>query len=116
MTRHISKKKTLLAFLIAVIVSLPLGWIVAMLLTPVLWRLEPILNLELAGHSGPSDWVFLGQVGFVATLTDGVTVFGGAVDGHSAEFLDHCRVEVLGRGTFSSLFFVTSLRQSRRTR
>jgi hypothetical protein len=52
-------KKTILAWLIAVIVSLPLGWIVAMLLTPVLWRLEPVLNLELAGHSGPSDWVFL---------------------------------------------------------
>lgn len=51
-------KKTILALLIAVIVSLPCGWIVAMLLTPVLWRLEPVLNLELAGHSGPSDWVF----------------------------------------------------------
>jgi hypothetical protein len=29
-----------------------------MLLTPVLWRLEPALGMELAGHSGPSDWVF----------------------------------------------------------
>ncbi|MBI1739577.1 MAG: hypothetical protein HY233_02075 [Acidobacteriales bacterium] len=52
-------KKTIPALLIAVIVSLPLGWIVAMLLTPVLWRLEPVLQIELAGHSGPSDWVFL---------------------------------------------------------
>jgi len=52
-------KKTILALLIAGIVSLPLGWIVAMLLTPVLWRLEPVLNIELAGHSGPSDWVFM---------------------------------------------------------
>ena len=43
----------------AVVVSLLLGWIVAMLLTPVLWRLEPVLHLELAGHSGPSDWVFV---------------------------------------------------------
>ncbi len=61
MTRHIArqKTKTILALLIAVIGSFPLGWIVAMLLTPVLWRLEPVLNLELAGHSGPSDWVFL---------------------------------------------------------
>jgi CDP-diglyceride synthetase len=59
MTRRISTKKTMLALLIAVIGSLPLGWIVAMLLTPVLWRLEAVLNLELAGHSGPSDWVFL---------------------------------------------------------
>jgi len=52
-------KKTILAALVSVIVSFPLGWIVAMLLTPVLWRLEPVLNLELAGHSGPSDWVFV---------------------------------------------------------
>jgi cell division protein FtsX len=52
-------KKTILALLIAVVVSLPLGWIVAMLLTPVLWRLEPVLHLEFAGHSGPSDWVLL---------------------------------------------------------
>jgi len=59
MTGRIFWKKTILALLIAVIVSLPFGWIVAMLLTPVLWRLEPVLNLELAGHSGPSDWVFM---------------------------------------------------------
>ena len=59
MTGRISRKKAILALLIAVVVSLPPGWIVAMLLTPLLWRLEPVLNLELAGHSGPSDWVFL---------------------------------------------------------
>ena len=59
MTGRTFWEKTILALLIAVVVSLPLGWIVAMLLTPVLWRLEPVLNLELAGHSGPSDWVFL---------------------------------------------------------
>jgi ABC-type antimicrobial peptide transport system permease subunit len=59
MTGRTFWKKTILALLIAVVVSLPLGWIVAMLLTPVLWRLEPVLHLELAGHSGPSDWVLL---------------------------------------------------------
>jgi hypothetical protein len=58
-TGRIVWKKTILALLIAVVASLPLGWMVAMLLTPVLWRVEPVLNLELAGHSGPSDWVFL---------------------------------------------------------
>jgi hypothetical protein len=58
MTRRIYRKKVILALLIALVVSLPLAWIVAMLLTPVLWRLEPVFNLELAGHSGPSDWVF----------------------------------------------------------
>lgn len=52
-------KKAILALVIAVVAGLPLGWIVAMLLTPALWRLEPVLNMELAGHSGPSDWVFI---------------------------------------------------------
>ena len=52
-------KKTILALVIAVVAGLPLGWIVAMLLTPTLWRLEPVLHMELAGHSGPSDWVFI---------------------------------------------------------
>jgi hypothetical protein len=52
-------KKTILALVIAVVAGLPLGWMVAMLLTPVLWRLEPVLHMELAGHSGPSDWVIL---------------------------------------------------------
>ena len=45
MTGRIFWKKTILALLIAVLLSLPLGWIVAMLLTPVLWRLEPVLHL-----------------------------------------------------------------------
>ena len=36
----------------------PLGWIVAIFLTPLLWRLEPVLHTELAGHSGPSDSIF----------------------------------------------------------
>jgi ABC-type antimicrobial peptide transport system permease subunit len=66
MTRHISKRKIILALTIAVIVGFPLGWIVAMLLTPALWRLEPILKMELAGHSGPSDWVFVVVWGLVA--------------------------------------------------
>jgi hypothetical protein len=52
-------KKTILALVIAVVAGLPLGWIVAMSLTPTLWRLEPVLHMELAGHSGPSDWVFI---------------------------------------------------------
>jgi hypothetical protein len=44
--------------ILAVLIGLPLGWIVSMMLTPVLWKLEPILHMELAGHSGPSDWIF----------------------------------------------------------
>jgi hypothetical protein len=29
-----------------------------MLLTPALWRLEPVVGMELAGHSGPSNGIF----------------------------------------------------------
>lgn len=52
-------RNILLSLAIALVAGLPVGWIAAMLLTPVLWRLEPVLGLELAGHSGPSDWVIL---------------------------------------------------------
>jgi ABC-type antimicrobial peptide transport system permease subunit len=51
-------KRTVLAAVLAIVVGLPAGWLGAMLLTPTLWRLEPILHMELAGHSGPADWVF----------------------------------------------------------
>jgi len=51
-------KRNLTAMVLAVVIGLPVGWLSAMLLTPVLWRLEPVLHMELAGHSGPSDWVF----------------------------------------------------------
>jgi hypothetical protein len=51
-------KRVAIALILAVVVGLPIGWIVSMMLTPVLWKLEPILHMELAGHSGPSDWIF----------------------------------------------------------
>jgi hypothetical protein len=52
-------KKTLIALLVAVVAGFPAGWIVAMTLTPVFWRLEPVLHMELAGRSGPSDWLIM---------------------------------------------------------
>jgi len=51
-------KPTAKALALAVGVGLPAGWILAFMSTPILWRLEPVLKMELAGHSGPSDWVF----------------------------------------------------------
>jgi hypothetical protein len=51
-------KRTAIATILAVLFAVPFGWIVSMLLTPLLWKLEPILHMELAGHSGPSDWIF----------------------------------------------------------
>jgi len=52
MVRHV------IAFILALVIGLPAGWTFAMALTPLLWRLEAPLHVELAGHSGPSDWIF----------------------------------------------------------
>jgi len=54
----VNAKRTAAAMGAALLVGLPSGWILTLMLTPALWRLEPILHMELAGHSGPSDWVF----------------------------------------------------------
>src|SRR6476661_477545 len=51
-------KKSLITLALAIVIGMPSGWLAALLLTPVLWRLEPVLHMELAGHSGPSDWIF----------------------------------------------------------
>ncbi len=51
-------KRHLLAIVLALLIGLPFGWVLAMMMTPILWRLEPVLHMELAGHSGPSDWIF----------------------------------------------------------
>jgi hypothetical protein len=37
-------KKTMIALLVAVVAGVPIGWFVAMLLTPVFWWLESILH------------------------------------------------------------------------
>lgn len=50
--------RTLIAAVLAVFIGLPVAWIGTMAMTPLLWRLEPVLHMELAGHSGPSDWIF----------------------------------------------------------
>lgn len=51
-------KLIIIAIVLALVIGLPLGWIVAMMLTPLLWDLEPALHMELAGHSGPSNGIF----------------------------------------------------------
>ena len=43
--------------IVSAFVALPTSFIGGMALTPLLWRLEPVLGMELAGHSGPSDWI-----------------------------------------------------------
>lgn len=51
-------KRNIISVVLALLISLPLGAMATILLTPLLWDLEPVLHIELAGHSGPSDWVF----------------------------------------------------------
>jgi ABC-type antimicrobial peptide transport system permease subunit len=51
--------KTLIRIVLAIVVGAPAGFIAAFLATPWLWRLEGTLGMELAGHSGPADWVLV---------------------------------------------------------
>ncbi len=51
-------KRNAISVCLAVLAGVPLGWIITMMMTPLLWKLEPVLHMELAGHSGPSDWIF----------------------------------------------------------
>ena len=55
--------------------GLVFGFLAAMLCTPLLWKLEPILNMELAGHSGPSDWVMYLFFVFMAALIEALLLF-----------------------------------------
>lgn len=54
---------------IAVVISVPLGWVGAMMSTPFWWKLEKTISIELAGHSGPSEAVF---IGFIVALFLGI--------------------------------------------
>ena len=47
---------------IAVFIGVPTAWLLTFMLTPLLWKLEPIFGIELAGHSGPADWIFITNV------------------------------------------------------
>ena len=53
---------TLLA--VSLVIGVPTSVVFTYLSTPYLWRLEPFVGIELAGHSGPADWVF--EVNIVA--------------------------------------------------
>ena len=44
---------------LSLVIAIPVGWIMAFMATPLLWRLEGFSGLELAGHSGPADIVTL---------------------------------------------------------
>jgi hypothetical protein len=40
-------------------VGFGIGCLLCLLATPLWWQLEGVLGIELAGHSGPADWLFL---------------------------------------------------------
>ena len=52
------------------------GWFTGMLLTPTLWKLETPLGMELAGHSGPSDWL-LGTFSITGAILFWIIVYFG---------------------------------------
>ena len=52
----------------AALVALPVSFIGGMAMTPLLWRLESVLGMELAGHSGPSDWILVTLFGIATVL------------------------------------------------
>jgi len=60
---------------ISVVGGFVVGFMAAMLCTPLLWQLESVLGIELAGHSGPSDWVMLVFFGFFAALIEAMLLF-----------------------------------------
>lgn len=63
--------KRVLITLIAAVLSFPVGGLIAFLCTPLLWRLEGLFHVELAGHSGPSDWILI-AAGLMATFLGGI--------------------------------------------
>jgi hypothetical protein len=56
-------RKVLTALLALLLAIIP-GGISALLLTRALYKLEDVLGIELAGHSGPAEWV-IGLVIFI---------------------------------------------------
>lgn len=43
----------------SILIGAPTSFMLTFLSTPLLWKLEAILGVELAGHHGPSDWIFI---------------------------------------------------------
>ena len=65
--------RVLAVLVVAAVVSYPLSFVGAMMMTPVLHRLEPVLGMELAGHSGPSDWIIVAVFG-ITTIAVAATI------------------------------------------
>jgi hypothetical protein len=62
-------KRWILTIIMAII-AFQGGALFSFLLTPLLWKLESPLHMELAGHSGPANWILLAS-GSIASLAGG---------------------------------------------
>jgi len=71
--------KNLKLIVISLLFAIPGTFIVSFMMTPVLWRLEPVLGIELAGHSGPEDWVFAMNLVVIAAFVFAVLKVGSRV-------------------------------------
>lgn len=66
--------RLVLVAVLAGLAMVPITAIVGALMTSTLWRLEPVLGIELGGHSGPADWVLVGLwLTFTAVATALIT-------------------------------------------
>jgi hypothetical protein len=50
------------------VVSFPIAFITAIMMSPWLGRLEARYGIELVGHSGPSDWIYATVFGITTVL------------------------------------------------
>lgn len=53
------KVVTVIGYLLGAVLGFVGGVLLTFLCTPLLWKLEDIMHIELAGHSGPSEWVLI---------------------------------------------------------
>jgi hypothetical protein len=58
-----SKIKIVAGCVLLLVPAAVTGLIAAFLLTPALWKLEGVLGIKLAGHSGPADGVIIFTMG-----------------------------------------------------
>ena len=66
---------------ISILIGVPGSFLLTFLLTPILWRLEPALGMELAGHSGPAEWVFQVNLVVITLLVFAVLKLAAAIFG-----------------------------------
>ena len=64
---------------ISLLIAIPGTFVVSFLMTPTLWRLETVVGIELAGHSGPEGWVFAVNLVVIAAAVFAVLKVGSRI-------------------------------------